>query len=377
MNIIYETIMRRLLAAGGSTRKEIAAQTRLSPVTVHRYLQRMLKNGSIQRSGEIRPRTGRPAEIYRAVTAARDLPVMYVSPAGVISGVYCPGKGLSHRKSTALPASLDRKKTLAVIRREGLALMKRTDALPAIATTGYVDSPADVHMFIEQGWDTPADLASLFPNGDALYVENDAFAACWGEQVEGVARGEKDYLYINYSRGVGLAAVMGGSINRGATGRASDLENVVIDPAGPVGAAGVRGTLGAYIAPAVIEAQVSQAVKNGTRSSLNHKSTIAEILTAAARGDALAEGIVRTIGEKLGEVLVTLCGLFDPSLIVLGGHLPLAEKVVRKGIEISWKRRPPHFGTYTPRIAASALGEDGILMGVGDLLFKRSLDSTA
>ncbi len=374
MNLIYETVLRTILASGGCTRKEIAARTRLSPVTVHRYLQRMLKTGAIDRVGEVRPRTGRPADLYRALTGSRDIAAIYVSPTAVISGIYRPGKGLSRRKSVTLPRSLLRSRTLAVIRRVGLELQRRTGSLPGIAVTGYVDSPSDLHTFMEQGWDKPVDFAALFED-DGLCVENDAFAACWGEQVVGVARGEKDYVYVNYSRGIGIAAVVGGQLNRGATGRASDLENVVLDPLGPTGAAGVKGTLGAFIAPAVVEAQATEALRHGTRSSLRPRCAISDILKAADRGDALARSLVLHVGERLGDALAIVCGLFDPSLIVLGGHLPLAADVVREGIELAWKRRAPHFGAYRPRIAASALGEDGILIGMGDLMFKQSIES--
>ncbi|HHN46392.1 MAG TPA: winged helix-turn-helix domain-containing protein, partial [Planctomycetes bacterium] len=136
MNVIYETIMRKLLASGGTTRRQIASETRLSPVTVHRYLKRMLKAGAIEIAGEIRPPTGRPADVYRAVIAAADLPVIYVSPTNIHAGIYRPGKGLSARKTVRLPRSLERAKTLAAIRKTGETLKRHTGKLPGIAVTG-------------------------------------------------------------------------------------------------------------------------------------------------------------------------------------------------------------------------------------------------
>lgn len=86
----------------------------------------------------------------------------------------------------------------------------------------------------------------------------------------------------------------------------------------------------------------------------------AEAVFAAARaGDALATGVVDRIAERMAVVIATLAGLVDTDLVIIAGRgaaswgplvEPLQERLARHG-------NPP------PRVLASALGGDVVMLG--------------
>lgn len=56
----------------------------------------------------------------------------------------------------------------------------------------------------------------------------------------------------------------------------------------------------------------------------------ADIASTAATGDIVAESVVQVYEDRLGRATATMISLFDPHIIVLGGAVPLAERMCER-----------------------------------------------
>lgn len=77
--------------------------------------------------------------------------------------------------------------------------------------------------------------------GLPVVVENDARAACWGEFRSGAGQGVADLLTVSLGTGVGVGAVVGGRLLRGAHGQGGILAGHVPTGQGPTCTCGALG----------------------------------------------------------------------------------------------------------------------------------------
>ena len=60
-----------------------------------------------------------------------------------------------------------------------------------------------------------------------------------------------------------------------------------------------------------------------------HRDAV-EIASTAATGDIVAESVVQVYEDRLGRATATMINLFDPHVIVLGGEVPLVDRMCRR-----------------------------------------------
>src|SRR5437879_2486845 len=133
--------------------------------------------------------------------------------------------------------------------------------------------------------------------GLPTYVDNDAKALTLGEGWIGAAAGERDFLGMVVSTGVGGGIVLDGRLLDGAAGNAGHVGHVVVEPAGRRGAGGGR---------ACLEAEAS------ARS--------VEAVTGRPAAEASAEVVART-GRLVGLAVASVANLLDLRLAVVAGSV--------------------------------------------------------
>ncbi len=131
------------------------------------------------------------------------------------------------------------------------------------------------------------------------FVDNDAKALALGEGWRGAARGERNYLAMVVSTGVGGGIVLDGRLLDGADGNAGHLGHVVVEPTGRACACGARGCL---------EAEVS--------------GTAIAAITGGPAADAPHAVRVRT-GRLVGRAVASVANLLDLRLAVVAGSVAL------------------------------------------------------
>ncbi|HTS66599.1 MAG TPA: ROK family protein [Candidatus Acidoferrales bacterium] len=217
-----------------------------------------------------------------------------------------------------------------------------------------------------------ADLVGL-PLDVPVFADNDARVALAGELVWGAARGRSHVLMLTLGSGVGGAAIIDGRMLRGHAGMAGQIGHMTVEPHGTVCSCGNRGCLETVFSARAIEAEARAAVHRGCDSVLTRLfreqpqlATCRTVFQAASEGDAVAGAIVSDAIYRLAAALAGLLHIFDPEVVILGGHVadaggdliqPLQEEV--------WARTRELLGREVPILEQEVSDKSGIVGAAG------------
>lgn len=142
--------------------------------------------------------------------------------------------------------------------------------------------------------------------GIPVFVRNDAHLIALAEVVED----SRDYLYVIFRTGVGMALVIDAEVFEGESGNAGFIGHATLDPNGPVCECGARGCLEAIVSKRTIVRDYQRA----TGKILDYDS----VMAAAARQEAPAVTVVQEAGRWLGLAIANLIKTLDIYDVVLG-----------------------------------------------------------
>jgi glucokinase-like ROK family protein len=235
------------------------------------------------------------------------------------------------------------------------------------------------------GWDgypVRARLARRFRV--PVWVDNDVNLMALGELRFGLARGERDVLYIKIGTGIGAGLVSGGRLHRGAQGCAGDVGHVaVVDDAAIICRCGNVGCLEALAGGAALAREAAVAATSGRSALLadllgtGRRLDARDVSTAAQHGDPFSVELITRSGQLVGRMLATLVNFYNPSLIIIGGGVANAGDLLLAAIrQVVYQRSLP-LATRNLRMARSPLADRAGLVGasamVADELFSREL----
>jgi glucokinase len=192
-----------------------------------------------------------------------------------------------------------------------------------------------------------ARLAEL--TGVPVFVDNDAKALALGEGWVGAARGQRNFLAMVVSTGVGGGIVLDGRLLDGEAGNAGHVGHVIVEPDGRTCGCGARGCL---------EAEAS--------------GTAIAAITGSPPAEADAEVVERT-GTLVGRAVASVVALLDLPLAVVAGSVALgfgAPFFVAAQRELDARARldfcrgarivPAGLGDAGPLVGAAAVGLRGV-----------------
>ncbi len=233
---------------------------------------------------------------------------------------------------------------------------------PLDSVHGVIQSPPNL-----QTWNA-VPICQLLENefGVPCYLENDANAGALAEARFGAGRGVDNLVFLTLGTGLGAGLILDGRLRRGASQSAGEIGHVRLSESGPEGH-GKTGSAEGWASGGGM-AQIARmyaldALARGEHTALAVGGEVSDVITArqvgdAARaGDPVAKAVVRTVGDKLGEVMSILIDVLNPECIILGGLAlrfgddllrPAREVVAREALENSAK---------ACRIVPAALGE--------------------
>jgi glucokinase len=200
------------------------------------------------------------------------------------------------------------------------------------------------------GWrDFPLRRRLAETTGLPVFVDNDAKALARGEGWTGAAAGQRNFIAMVVSTGVGGGIVLDGRLLDGAGANAGHIGHVNVEPEGRVCGCGARGCLEAEASGLAIAA-----------------------ITSAPAADADAATIERT-GRLVGRAVASVANLLDLPLAVIAGSVALgfgapffaaaqAECDERCRLDFSRGTRivPGGLGAAGPLIGAAAVGLAGV-----------------
>jgi glucokinase len=183
----------------------------------------------------------------------------------------------------------------------------------------------------------------------ATFVDNDAKALALGEGWRGAATGERNFIAMVVSTGVGGGIVLDGRLLDGEEGNAGHIGHLIVEPDGRRCACGARGCLEAEASGPSIEA-----------------------VTGRPPAEADTEVKERT-GRLVGRAVASVANLLDLRLAAVGGSVALgfgdpfyaaaqAELSERARLDFSSKARivPVGLARSGPLVGAGAVGWRGL-----------------
>ena len=164
--------------------------------------------------------------------------------------------------------------------------------------------------------------------GVAVFIENDANAAAFGEFCLGAGRGGRNMFYVTLGEGVGGAFIFGGEIWRGAAGFAGEFGYV------PINSEGMR--LEEVASAANIIRRTRERFHQDSTSSLNklseEKITLPAIIAAAEKDDDFAQMMLQRTGMYVGAAVASVINVLNIEKIVVGGAIMQAKQLVLEAI---------------------------------------------
>jgi predicted NBD/HSP70 family sugar kinase len=151
---------------------------------------------------------------------------------------------------------------------------------------------------------------------------------------------------------------------RGAGGTAGEIGHTIVDPEGPVCRCGNRGCLETLVgAPALLE------LLRPTLGPL----TLREVLARADDGDAACRRTIADAGGAIGAAAAgTLCNLFNPDRIVVGGDLGAAGELLLAPLRDALLRAAIPSAGADVDVVAGVLGDRAEVLGAIALVLRDS-----
>ena len=211
--------------------------------------------------------------------------------------------------------------------------------------------------------------------GIPVSVNNDVRVITWGEWQHGAGKGVDDLVCLFVGTGVGGGVISGGRLLEGHTNTAGEVGHMTVIAGGRQCHCPNQGCLEAYCGGwAIAELAQSAAQANPEASkTLIELAGKAENITAItvsqayAKGDPLAQRLVKDTAIYLTAGIVSVVNVFNPHLIIFGGS-------VIQGIPdlvVMVEKRVRSMALPTPvkelRITTAALGNKAGVIGAATL----------
>lgn len=204
---------------------------------------------------------------------------------------------------------------------------------------------------------------ALAPIAPAV-VDSDVRAAALAEARLGAGRAYSLFAYITVGTGISYTLVVDGAPFRGARGNALLLASMPLtlrcDACGQV----VNQVLEEYAGGPGLLARYN--AQSGARLITGQ-----QLMAAVHSGDAVAQEVVRSAGESLGNSVGLLVNLLDPQALVIGGGLGLAGGLYWESFVQSTRAHIYADDTRQLPILPAKLGVDAGVIGAALLIGSR------
>jgi glucokinase-like ROK family protein len=378
-NHLQARILTELRDVGALSRAQLGEELSVSRTTVATEVARLTELGLVKEGGRAASRGGRRSTM---VDLADDLRFVGISIGATGMSVAVTDGRLSVLGIRSVPTDvrLGPEKVLQLALGEARALIDTLGVERLIGAGVGVPGPVDFHRGVPisppimPGWDG-------YPIRDTLarelacpvLLDNDVNLMAAGELHAGVARQNKNFLFVKIGTGIGCGIVVDGRLWRGVDGCAGDIGHIRVEEFGPTCACGNTGCLEALAGGAALVRDATAAARSkrspglAARLATNGEVTVTDIADAVSDGDAQAVQLIRDSGRRVGLVLAGLVSFFNPGLIVVGGRVTgLGHALLAEIRGVTYRRSLPLATGHLP-IVLSELGDQAGVIGAARL----------
>jgi glucokinase len=266
-----------------------------------------------------------------------------------------------------------------------------------------------------KGWDNQPVrelLQMTFPEVPArcVIVLNDTHSSALGEVAYGEGRGNPkiDLVHFTVTAGIGAGIVLNGRLHMGASGYAGELGHIVIDPSGPLcpGCKRQRGCLETISSGTAVAQKAAELIEQGKGKALleavvrrvaseegsnehiiydgggsykfytetvdggrTYTIQARDVVKVAQMGDLEAQEIIEEAGRGLGQAIIQVLHIVNPSMIVVGGVMSHISSVYLRSAEDWVFKHALRPARAVAAILPSSLHDLGTLYGAAAALF--------
>lgn len=360
-----QLVLEAIAEAGSTTRPMIAKSTGLSKPTVSQAVKRLLDTGLIVENGNVRGNTGRVPTAYAIGPSAGYAVALDVG--GSSTRAACADLYGEISAEVRAKTSVGEKKLPAQLVQLVSKVLKKAgvpeSALLAIgvSTPGVVDPDSQCislapQLHVPDGFDLTSVLRDSF--AVPVHVENNVNMAALGEKWRGLGRSAGTFAFVGIGAGIGMGMIYNDQLWQGAHGAAGEISYLPIadDPLD------ARHRTEGGLQDQAGEAALLDAARRHEGWRHDPPQDVAELFSRAEHDDPTAESLVRTVGERIGLAVTSVCAVTDPALVVLGGGIgsnPRVRDMVRDVVD----RLIP----FPPRIETTELGDAVSLYGAASV----------
>jgi predicted NBD/HSP70 family sugar kinase len=366
-------VLDRLHTCGRMSRAELTEHLGLNRSTIAALVGDLVAAGLAAEVGEQAPRrgAGRPSHVVepqtdRVSVLAVDLGAGHLSVARIGLGGRvldrrvgrpCRGHDVDQVTREVADLCLDLRRAA----RAGTRILGIGAAVPGVVrrSDGLIRSAPNLR------W-TDVPFAQLLAEATGMDIDmgNDADAGVLAEHLRGAAIGYRDVVYLAGEVGVGGGVLVDGRPLDGHGGYAGEVGHL------PIGDRAKRCRCGSY---GCWETEVGEdALLTAAGRPAGGGLPAIRDLIRTATDHAAAEAVSAT-ARWLGIGAGALVNVFNPAIIVFGGALAevfrARETIVRQGMWSTAMEAP----AAQVRLVAQGLGDDSVLLGAAELVFRRLL----
>ena len=370
-------LLRRLHEGGAASRSGLVAYSGLNRSTVGVLVSELAEVGLVTEVAGTAGQVGRPSLMVQpdaasAVVVAFDLKVELTVVALVgLGGTVLWRKEQPHKRASYTPQAAVR--NIGTLTEQALRHAPSTAAWVGVGvgvpgTVDHIDGR--VRLAPNLGWvDVPLGemirdgIVATYGFAPTVAVSNDADLGAVAEHVRGVGAHNRNLIFLSGEVGVGGGVIIDGRAMAGAGGYGGEVGHMVVNPDGVVCRCGARGCW---------ETEIGRDAIIRAAGMGDDQVDVADVIAAASAGNVKAQAAIDSVGEWLGIGLANLVNLFNPEVIVLGGHLRLLFPLVSGTVY-----RRIHYALPAVReqvrVEIPALNGDSTLLGAAETAFEELL----
>ncbi|MDQ7799593.1 MAG: ROK family protein [Candidatus Edwardsbacteria bacterium] len=224
------------------------------------------------------------------------------------------------------------------------------------------------------GWQGSVPLLKLITDrmpggGLPILIENDVNCLVAAEYTIGAAKGYSEVVGLAIGTGVGGGIIIGGRLVTGSHGGAGELGHMTVKMDGPLCKCGNHGCLEAMIGTDAILARYHRIDKTTKIKSL----TVAQIALMARKDQPAAVSTLAETGKILGVALASIANIFNPQVIVLGGGVIQAGRLLIDPARQEMIKRVMPYNAKGLKIRKTKIGPAAGAVGAAILAYKYSV----
>lgn len=378
--LLKKNILIRLAEQGEETIAELARCFNISVPTTTKLLMDLKEDGYLEDNGKIETAGGRRPNVFGLAADA-----LYFLGVDVrrrrIEIILVDFQGKIVCRKDEIPFTLENtpealefvcQQVEAFI--EEITVAKNKIAGIGFSLTGRVDANEGYSYTFFNFNESPLTDVLRQRFGLPVYIENDSRAMMFAEKNFGVVKDEKNVLFLNLGRGIGVGTMFDGKLYYGKTGFAGELGHIPLFDNEIMCHCGKKGCLETEASGIALEKMFVERLKAGETSILSGKwkegkeILLYDIIKAANHDDVLAISLIAEVADKLGRGVGVLINLLNPDLVVVGGTFSLSGDYVMLPLKTAVNKYSLSLVSKDSRFKLSLLGENASVMGAAMLV---------